>query len=407
MNLIALGIAILTYLLIMFRGITKIPPWASMFFGGVLMIVFGIITPQEALQAINMDVILFLITLFVFASALEISGFLKYLAAWMINKFKSPRKILFSTLFMSGILANLVTNDGVSASWTPVIVEMKRATNLDEKPFLYALAFGVTIGSVMMPTGNPQNLLIALESNMKRPFILFLEYLAIPTILNLFITYLLLRLMFRKSLPKVIIDAVKVEIENRRLAYTSLALLIVTIILFFFLSFIQVDIVLGSLITSSILLLISKERREIIGRIDWTTIIFFLGLFIFTQGLIAGGIVEYIYNQLPLVDPLLLIFISSILLSQIISNVPLVAIFIPIMFHYNLTSPIDWLALAAGSTIAGNFTLIGAASNVIISEAAENRGEKGFAFFEFMKYGIPVLLVNFAIYYSFLRLEIP
>ncbi|TRM74039.1 anion transporter, partial [Sulfolobus sp. A20-N-F8] len=71
---------IVTYGLIIARGITKIPPWASMFFGGILMIVFNVITPIEALEAINMDVILFLITLFTFASALEVSGFLKFLA---------------------------------------------------------------------------------------------------------------------------------------------------------------------------------------------------------------------------------------------------------------------------------------------------------------------------------------
>lgn len=405
MNLIALFIAILTYILIMFRSITKIPPWISMFFGGVLMIAFGIITPQEALQSINMDVILFLITLFVFASALEISGFLKYLAYWMISKFKSPDKILFSTLFLSGLLANLVTNDGVSASWTPVILEMKNNAKLDEKPFLYALAFGVTIGSVMMPTGNPQNLLIALESNLTQPFILFLEYLALPTIINLFVTFPILKLMFKNSLPKKAIDPVKIEIQNKKLAYISLALLIITIFLFFVLSFLRIDILLGSLITSSVLLLISSERREIVRKVDWTTIIFFIGLFIFTQGLISGGIVDFIYAHLPPIDSVLLIFVSSILLSQLLSNVPLVAIFIPVMFHFHQTSVVDWLALAAGSTIAGNFTLIGAASNVIISEAAESRGERGFAFFEFMKYALPVLIINFIVLYLFLTIE--
>jgi len=74
------------------------------------------------------------------------------------------------------------------------------------------------------------------------------------------------------------------------------------------------------------------------------------------------------------------------------------------MIHLGATSTIDWIALAAGSTIAGNFTLIGAASNIIISEASESRGGKSFSFFEFMKYSIPVLAVNFAILYIFISL---
>ncbi|TRM86084.1 hypothetical protein DJ521_06345, partial [Sulfolobus sp. E3] len=83
-------------------------------------------------------------------------------------------------------------------------------------------------------------------------------------------------------------------------------------------------------------------------------------------------------------------------------NVPLVAIYIPLMVSHGANSVIDWIALAAGSTIAGNFTLLGAASNVIISEASESRGGKGFNFIEFMKYTIPILIPNAIIIYLFL-----
>lgn len=288
MNYLSLAVMIITYSLIATRGITKIPPWASMFFGGVLMIVLGVLTPEKALSAINLDVILFLITIFTFASSLEVSGFLKYIAYAIISKFKRPDKVLFSVLVTSGLLSNLVTNDGLSASWTPVILEMKKETKIDEKPFLYALAFGVTIGSVMLPTGNPQNLLIALDSGIKNPFLVFIEYLSIPTLLNLVLTYPILRLMFRKYLPNLTFNSDKMEIENKRLAYSSFILLLITIVLFFTLSYVGIDILLGSLITSSILLLISPERRDIVRRIDWSTIIFFIGLFIFTEGILCG-----------------------------------------------------------------------------------------------------------------------
>lgn len=407
MNYLSLVVMLVTYSLIATRGITKIPPWASMFFGGVLMILFGVLTPEKALSAVNLDVILFLITIFTFASALEVSGFLKYLAYAIISKFKEPDKVLFSVLVTSGLLSNLVTNDGLSASWTPVILEIKKEMKVDEKPFLYALAFGVTIGSVMFPTGNPQNLLIALDSGIKDPFLKFIEYLTIPTLLNLVLTYPVLKIIFRKYLPNLRINPDKIEIENKRLAYSSFVLLLITVVSFFTLSYLGIDILLGSLTTSSILLLISSERRDIIRRVDWSTIIFFIGLFIFTEGIFCGGVISAMAKFLPPPTSVLLIFISSILLSQILSNVPLVAIYIPIMFEYHSTSIADWLALAAGSTIAGNLTLIGAASNIIISEASENRGGKGFGFFEFIIYSLPVLLLNSIILYLFLVLEAP
>ncbi|WP_338599697.1 anion transporter [Sulfolobus tengchongensis] len=405
MIITALIVIIITYGLIISRGVTRIPPWASMFFGGILMIVLGVITPEEAIQAVNMDVILFLITLFVFASALEVSGFLKLLAYKIIERYKEPKKVLFYILLYSGLLSNLVTNDGVSASWTPVILELSRNMGISELPFLYALAIGVTVGSVIMPTGNPQNLLIALESGVKNPFIEFAKYLILPTVISLIVAYFILYRMFKKSLLQKNINNVINENEidfDRRLGYFSLALLMISVILFFTLSFFRIDILLGSLVTSSILLLITQKRREIVRRMDWSTILFFIGLFIFTEGILKSGIIKYIFMYLPPPDNVASIMIVSILLSQVLSNVPLVAIYIPIMISHGNTSVIDWLALAAGSTIAGNFTILGAASNVIISEASESRGGRGFNFIEFMRYTVPILIPNAIIIYVFL-----
>lgn len=395
---------IITYGLIISRGITRIPPWASMFLGGVLMIIFNVITPQEAIQSLNMDVILFLITLFIFASALEVSGFLKYLAYKIIEKYKEPKRIMFYIILYSGILSNLVTNDGISASWTPVILEVSKSMGIDELPLLYALAVGVTVGSVIMPTGNPQNLLIALESGIVNPFIVFVKYLTIPTLVSIGIAYLILYKLFKKHFQNVNINfANSLDFNfDKKLAYTALSLLIITIFLFFTLSFFKIDILLGSLTTSSILLLISEKRREIVRRMDWTTILFFIGLFIFTDGIVKSGVIQLLSNYLPAPDNILNIMLVSILLSQVLSNVPLVAIYIPIMISQGHVSTIDWLALAAGSTIAGNFTILGAASNVIISEASESRGGKGFEFIEFMKYTIPILIPNALIIYLFL-----
>ncbi|MEM2662693.1 MAG: anion transporter [Metallosphaera sp.] len=405
MNLLAFAVVIVTYALIATRGVSGIPPWASMFFGGVMMIVTGVITPQEGFVSINLDVILFLITLFTFASALEVSGFLKNLGFYIVNKFKTPSRTLFGVLLFSGLLSNLVTNDGVSASWTPVILESSKKLGVDEKPFLYALAFGVTIGSVMLPTGNPQNLLIALDAGLKNPFIEFAMILVLPTLINLALSYPILLLLFRKELKSDgEIGHFQEKIEDPVTAYTSLALLGITVVLFFSLSFLGIDIVLGSLTTSSILILVSKRRREIIRRMDWSTILFFIGLFMFTEGMIKGGVLSAIVRYLPSPSSVFTIMLVSVLVSQLLSNVPLVAIYIPVMISSGATSPLDWLALAAGSTIAGNFTLIGAASNVIISESSESRGGKGFGFIEFIKNSVPLLIVNFLVLYLFLRL---
>jgi len=130
------------------------------------------------------------------------------------------------------------------------------------------------------------------------------------------------------------------------------------------------------------------------------TILFFINLFIFTEGLVKGGIVQLLSEYFPL-NSIWSIFLVSIFISQLISNVPLVALILTA--YQSHLGPLELLALAAGSTIAGNFTVLGAASNIIISEASEARGGKGFEFFEFIRYTSPILIINTIIYYLFIN----
>jgi len=92
---------------------------------------------------------------------------------------------------------------------------------------------------------------------------------------------------------------------------------------------------------------------------------------------------------------------GSVLLSQLVSNVPLVALYLPLL---NLAGGGEsaMLALAAGSTIAGNLLLLGAASNVIIVQNAEKRSGATLSFFEFARVGVPLTALNVAVYWLFL-----
>ena len=153
------------------------------------------------------------------------------------------------------------------------------------------------------------------------------------------------------------------------------------------------------------LLLVSNKKKQIIKGINWQIIVFFVAMFVFMQGVWSGGIIELFQTILPFDtnpnSPTASINIigTSILTSQVVSNVPFVAISIPILQNYGFssTNAIAWIALAAGSTIAGNLTILGAASNVIILEAAERRHGATFTFKEFFKIGVIVTSVNMLI----------
>ncbi len=409
------AVLIITYGLIALRGVGRVnvQPWAAMLLGAALTVVLGILTPAQALASINLNVVLFLISLFTISSALEVSGFFSYLAYKLLVSSRSMSRLMLRVFGLSALLSLALSNDGIAGSFAPIIVSMRRQARINVKPLLYALAFGVTIGSVALPIGNPQNLLIALESGMPRPFIVFALYLLPPTIINVLVTYLLLLLLFRE----VADDDVELKevgrpgevLINRRLAYTAITILLILIPLYFITDTLNVSpyltpVTLTFMGASIIYLISGSDRRSIAYNVDWTTILFFIGLFIVSEGALESGVLGALVHYLPQPTTLIGVFISGLLLSQVISNVPMVALYIPLMRGLGI-SPDDlsvWVGLAASSTIAGNLTLIGAASNVIISEASERRGGDGFGFLEFMRYGVPVTIVNALVYYLWL-----
>ncbi len=91
--------------------------------------------------------------------------------------------------------------------------------------------------------------------------------------------------------------------------------------------------------------------------------------------------------------------ILSVTLSQLRSNVPLVTLYPPMLVNPDAQS---LMALAAGSTIAGNLCILGAASNVIIIQNAEKSGGTR-VFFEFARVGIPLGFLNLLIYWAWFR----
>ena len=145
---------------------------------GALAVLFtGQITPVDAFNAINFDVILFLFGMFLVGQALETSGYLSYLAHKLFGKARSTDQLLLLILFGFGTLAAFLMNDTLAIIGTPLVLLLAEENDLPTKPMLLTLAFTITTGSVMSPIGNPQNLLIAVNGNLINPFVSFFRYL--------------------------------------------------------------------------------------------------------------------------------------------------------------------------------------------------------------------------------------
>lgn len=421
---IALIIFSIVYVLIVGRIKFKIPIWIAMLIGAVLMIGFQIIDVNSAIKSIQLDVIIFLFGMFSIVSALDKSGILRLVAVKMLSKAKTPNSLLLIFVVGMGLLSAFLVNDTIALVAIPLIVYISKHIGIKPVTLLVALAFGITIGSTMTPIGNPQNLLIAVQSGISLPFTNFIKFLAIPTIINLFLTYFILKIYFKKDLLQVSDNFQKnsmmqnVTIENPRLARISIIVLMLTIAGFFiseilhFLHIFDISISIVALTGASVIYIVSNHRREIIKSVNYPILVLFAAMFIVTSALWSSGAVSLFIKYLPIPNPndviqsTAVISVYSVTLSQILSNVPFVALYNHVMIGNGFTSMhvAQWMMLAASSTIAGNLTILGAASSMIIIQAAESRGVKAFTFFEFAKIGVVVTLVNLLVYYLFIVL---
>lgn len=422
---IAIAVFAVVYTLIIGRKRFGVPIWAAMLIGSALMIGLQIIGIEEAIMSVNLDVIAFLFGMFSIVSALEKAGVLQRVAIRMLIVARTPDRLLLAFVVGMGLLAAFLVNDTIALLGIPLVIYVARHAGIRPVVLLIALAFGITVGSVMTPIGNPQNLLIAIQSGIPIPFITFLVHLAAPTIVSLFVTYAILTVYYRKDIKKDYhLSAIELMekadgLYNPRLAKISIAVLIATIAGFVisevlhFRGLVDFGLSAVAMLGAAAIYALSDQRREIAKRVDYTVLVFFAGMFVVMSALWSSGAVSLLFmDYIPAPDPSDLVQSSTVIsaagvgISQVLSNVPFVALYNFVMLDSGFTGQhVDqWMMLAAASTIAGNLTILGAASNIIIIEGAESRGVQAFSFLEFFKVGSIVTAANLGVYYAFIVL---
>lgn len=400
----------------------KIPVWSFMSFLAFLAVISGLVKIEEIPTAIDFNVIFFLIGMFSIVALAESSGLLDLMSYHVIAKVKNVYQLIFVMSIFLGLLAAIAVNDTVAVMSPPIIYSIAKIARLDLRPMLVLLAFSITIGSVTTPMGNPQNVLIAMSSGVKAPFIYFVKYLLIPTIINLLIaSYIVIKFYGIKNRPIQIGLIPEESLKNKKdamLAIIGLSAAVIAMLLndvFRLLGgpYIEQTGFIPFLISSSIYFFVS-EPRKLIKEVDWGTIIFFITMFIAMDGVWKSGVASDILsllmpNAIHGVEALFILSIVSIILSQLFSNVPFVKLFIEYLKYLGYTGEDIkvWVTLAMSSTIAGNLTLFGAASNIIILEIAESKYKETIPFTEFLKIGAPLTIINLLVYLFFINLPIP
>lgn len=400
MQITALLIFTITYIGIIFTRLPKINvdrPSAA-FFGAVAMIVFGVLSLEDAVKAIDYNTIALLLGMMIIISVLQLDGFFSLIAGKTLSWSKTPLRLLAIITFVTGIASAFLVNDAVVLLFTPVIIAICRASSLNPVPYLIAEILSANIGSAMTITGNPQNMLIGISSDID--YATFFFKLLPVSVLGMAMIVVVVRWFYRPHFGSKAVMAIngdKFEYRFQSMKF-SVPVFIGVVIMFFLGKLLHLSIPVIALAGASFILIFGKVKPSlVIKNVDWVLLLFFASLFIVVEGAVKTGLMDFFIQSevlTPDIGGIVKLHGLSLFLSQIVSNVPYTVMMLPVLKP--ISSEILWLSLASASTLAGNATIIGAMANLIVIESAEKENVK-IGFWEFFKIGIVVTLLSFVI----------
>ncbi len=397
MEIAALIIFVVTYIGIIFTrlpGINIDRPSAA-FFGSVAMVVFGVLNFEEAVYAVDYNTIALLLGMMIIISTLQLDGFFSLIAQKTISLAHTQFRLLVLIVLVTGISSAFLVNDAVVLLFTPVIITICLSSRINPVPYLIAEILASNAGSVMTMTGNPQNMLIGVNSGIS--YGNFMLYLAPLALLSMLLIIGAIRLTypahFRNRSP-VVYQGESFNYSYRSMRF-SVPIFASVVILFFFSRMLHLSIPLIAMIGGSLVLIFgSVKPSKVIKEVDWVLLLFFAALFIVVKGVEKAGLLDAVMqHSLISADArgISTIHGLSLFMSQIVSNVPFTVLMLPVM--KSADNQLLWLSLASASTLAGNATIIGAMANLIVIESAKSKGIE-IRFFEFFKAGILVTVLS-------------
>jgi Na+/H+ antiporter NhaD/arsenite permease-like protein len=384
---------------------TRIGRTAMALIGATLMLGFGVLTPQQALDSVNFPTLILLFGMMVVAAGLAQTGFFAWVTGSMIARMP-PRALLPAVIFTSGILSAILVNDVVCVVMTPLVLATAHYLRRPSLPYLLALATASNIGGVATITGNPQNMLIGSVAGIH--YLSFLGRLGPVALLGLLVDWALLSLFFRKELRQVIpvpsaamtqaADEAERHIQNINGSMLK-PLIIALLVIIALMAGVSPPF---AAISAACLLLFSRRRdpATLLARVDWSLLLFFGGLFVVLGGGEAAGVSARLltYAEHLNLQNTLLFTTAVTLLGNVVSNVPAVLLLQPLVAKMGQAAANPhalWLLLAMASTLAGNLTITGSVANIIVVESA--RKETPISFWQYLRVGVPITVVTLAI----------
>lgn len=406
-------IAITIFLLVMMAIISeKVNRCVAALSGALLMILFNIIPMEVGLSHVDFNTIGVLIGMMLFVAVVKNSGLFEYIAIFTAKKSKGdPWKIMISFIIITALLSAVLDNVTTVLLIGPMTIVVTSILGLNPIPFLITQIIASNIGGTATLIGDPPNIMIGSAANLS--FTDFLVNLGPVVMVLLIVIIFCFKFIFKKKL--IIDEAQKENIlnldENKAIKDKSLLIKSIIVMLFILLGFslhsiIHIDSSIVALTGATVMLFIGKQDiDEILASIEWSTILFFTGLFVIVGGLQEVGIINKLATVLigategHLVLTMLIVLWVSAIVSSFLDNIPFVATLIPLILTMQ-TQGVDvmplWWAASLGACLGGNGTLIGASANIVLASVGQKHGHP-ITFKEYFKVGFPIMILSIII----------
>jgi Na+/H+ antiporter NhaD/arsenite permease-like protein len=363
--------------------------------GAAAMLACGVLSMRQAARAVDYETIVLLFGMMVVVSYLRMAGFFALVTERIAGRFTGPFSLLGVTIALSGVLSAFLVNDVVCVAMTPLVLHLCQRLNRPAIPYLVGLATASNVGSVATITGNPQNMIIGSLSHIS--YLRFSGRLAPVAFVGLFLNFAVVAIVYRRSLRNSVRGAIPESTTSqprvhRILLWKGLAVTLATVMAFF--SGQPISLVA---LTAAGVLSLSRVRPEKVYRsIDWPLLVMFAGLFVVVSAFEVNVVRTWEIERWHALreSPVVLVSGLSVLLSNLVSNVPAVLLFKPLM-EVKPNPEQAWLALSMSSTLAGNLTVLGSVANLIVVESAHRSGTH-IGFLEYLKVGVPLTIVTTA-----------
>ena len=406
--------------------------------GAAVMIAVGVLNQDEAVAAIDFNTLALLIGMMVIINVLKRTGVFRYLG-WRTAALVggNPWSLLLGFVLVTAVASALLDNVTTILLMIPVTFAICDDLGLDVRPFIIAQVIASNIGGTATLIGDPPNILIGSATGLD--FVAFLSNLAPLVLILLTLAVVGFWVIYgrggRLGMPSpqglaALAEARQhAQIGDQRLLRHALSVLSLTLIGFVLHGILHLEAGTIAMFGAILLLLVSRvDVHQVLAEVEWSTIFFFVGLFVLVGGIEKLGLLEQIARRMvdltagDLVLTTLLLLWLAALISAIVDNIPAVATLIPLTFAVarllvpdvanlddrSLAMHPDvvplWWALSLGACLGGNGSLVGASANVVAVGIAERRGT-AIGYWGFTRIGLPFTLVSLVVSSLYLLLR--